>query len=163
MTNKVRSKVKLRQLELSDTKLLAELFNNKKIWDNLRNSIPFPYKEDDAISFIEFVSKNKLQQVFAIEHNDMFCGIVGLVLQQDVYEKSAEMGYWIGERYWGKSIATEAVNLITEYGFNKLNLVRIYSAVFENNIASMKVLEKKWLFKRRCFKKSNFQKRKNIG
>jgi ribosomal-protein-alanine N-acetyltransferase len=65
-----------------------------------------------------------------------------LVIQKDIYRLSAEIGYWLGEPYWGKGIALKAVNLITEYGFNELELVRIYSGVFDFNKASHRVMEK---------------------
>ncbi|MGB5228245.1 MAG: GNAT family protein, partial [Eudoraea sp.] len=75
--------------------------------------------------------------------------------------KSAEIGYWIGEPYWGKGIATKAIKLITKYGFEDLKLVRIYAGVFEFNMVSMKVLEnngykKEGVFKKAVFKNSNF-------
>ncbi|WP_425423923.1 GNAT family N-acetyltransferase [Sporocytophaga myxococcoides] len=69
-------------------------------------------------------------------------GCIGLVPQNDVHRISAELGYWIGEPYWEKGIATEAVNLITDYGFNQLNLIRLYRGIFDFNKASQKVLEK---------------------
>ncbi len=149
--------IKLRELELSDKLKLSELLNNKKIWDNLRNKVPYPYQESDAINFIEFITKDNSQQVFAIEVNGNLCGVVGLVLQQDVYEKSAEIGYWIGEPFWGKGIASEAVKLMTDFGFNELNLRRIYAAVFEFNIASMKVLEKNGYLNEGILKKAVFK------
>ena len=52
------------------------------------------------------------------------------------------MGYWIGESFWNKGIATKAVSMISEYAFEKLGLNRIYAKVFDPNVASMKVLEK---------------------
>lgn len=134
--------VKLRKLEMSDTKEVATLMNNKKIWDNLRNHIPFPYIKTDAESFIKLVKTDKLQKAFAIEYNNKFCGIASLILQTDIYEESAELGYWVGELFWNKGIASEAVKLITNYGFNELKLRRIFASTFEFNIASMKVLEK---------------------
>ena len=149
--------IKLRELELSDKLKLSELLNNKKIWDNLRNKVPYPYQESDAINFIEFITKDNSQQVFAIEVNGNLCGVVGLVLQQDVYEKSAEIGYWIGEPFRGKGIASEAVKLMTDFGFNELNLRRIYAAVFEFNIASMKVLEKNGYLNEGILKKAVFK------
>jgi len=70
---------------------------------------------------------------------------------------TAEIGYWIGEPYWSKGIATKAVRLITKYGFNKLELVRIYTGVFDYNKASQRVLEKAG-FKLECiFEKSIFK------
>jgi RimJ/RimL family protein N-acetyltransferase len=79
---------------------------------------------------------------FAIEYMGELAGCIGLVKQTDVYKLSAEIGYWIGEPYWGLGIATTAVELLTEYGFHQLGLVRIYSGVFDFNKASQRVLEK---------------------
>lgn len=135
-------KIILRLLEDSDSSALARLLNNKNIWDNLRDFIPFPYTKDDAIFFINLTKQEKPQLTFAIEFEDQLCGIVGLVAQEDVYRKTAEIGYWIGEPFWNKGIATAAVKLITEYGFDQLGLIRIHTGVFEYNIGSMKVLEK---------------------
>ena len=154
---KDENKIKLRRPDFSDVPILSRLLNNKKIWDNLTNRVPYPYNESDAKNFINLINNDELQHVFAIEHNRNFCGLVGLTVQKDVYEKSAELGYWIGEPFWGKGIATKAVKLITEIGFNKLKLIRIYAGVFEFNIASMKVLERNGFIKEGIFKKAIFK------
>ncbi len=148
----MEEKIKIRHLKLSDKADLAKLANNKKIWDNLRDYIPFPYKESDAEFFIDLTNKEDPKQTFGIEYKGKLSGIIGLVIQKDVYKKSAEIGYWIGEAFWGNGIATKAVELITEYGFDKLNLNRIYTGVFEYNLASMKVLEKNGYEKEGIFK-----------
>jgi [ribosomal protein S5]-alanine N-acetyltransferase len=134
--------ISLRQLQPADKPILAQLANNKKIWDNLRDYIPFPYTENDAEYFIQLTRQENPAVTFGIEYNTRLCGVIGLVPQKDVYRKSAEIGYWIGEPYWQKGIATVAVKLITRYGFNDLELIRIFTSVFEYNPASMKVLEK---------------------
>lgn len=134
--------VVLRSLDLTDKTGLALLANNKNIWDNLRDFMPFPYTVDDAIFFINLAQKEDPQMTFAIEFDGQLCGVIGLVGQPDVYRKTAEIGYWIGEPFWNKGIATIAVNLITDYGFDQLDLLRIHTGVFEYNNASMKVLEK---------------------
>jgi RimJ/RimL family protein N-acetyltransferase len=77
---------------------------------------------------------------------------------QDVYRKSAEVGYFIGEDYWNKGIVTVALNLITEYGFRNLNIVRIHSGVYEHNLASQRVLEKCGYIKEGVFQKAVFKK-----
>ncbi len=59
-----------------------------------------------------------------------------------VNRHSAEIGYWLGEPFWGQGIATKAVRALTEYAFAHLDLVRIYGTVFEWNPASARVLEK---------------------
>jgi RimJ/RimL family protein N-acetyltransferase len=149
--------IKLRELEITDKKKLAELCNNKKIWDNLRDYMPFPYTEDNANDFIKYCQGENPQYTFAIEYNGEFVGTIGLVRQTDIYKLTAEIGYWIGEPYWGMGIATKAVQLITEYGFNELGLVRIYTGVFAFNKASQRVLEKVG-FKLECiFEKSVYK------
>lgn len=94
---------------------------------------------------------------FAIEYDKQFCGMAGLVAQQDVYKKTAEIGYWIGEPYWSKGIATIAVKLLTAYAFDELNFIRIHTGVFEYNIGSMKVLTKNGYEKDGIFRKSIFK------
>jgi len=134
--------VRIRKLDQTDATTIARLLNNKKIWDNLRDYIPFPYTESDANNFISMVSKEEPQQTFGIEADGLLCGAIGLVLPGDVYQKTGELGYWLGEPFWGQGIITEAIRLITIYGFEQFNLERMYAAVFEYNKASMKVLEK---------------------
>lgn len=147
-------KVILRQLQDNDKSSLAQLANNRNIWNNVRDILPFPYTIDDAIFFINLTRQESKQLTFAIEYAGMFCGIIGLKPQQDVYRLTAEIGYWIGEPFWNKGIATKAVELITGYAFNELGLIRIYTGIFEHNIGSMKVLEKNG-YKMECvFEKS---------
>ena len=119
--------------------------------------MPFPYTEDNANDFIKYCQGENPQYTFAIEYNGEFVGTIGLVRQTDIYKLTAEIGYWIGEPYWGMGIATKAVQLITEYGFNELGLVRIYTGVFAFNKASQRVLEKVG-FKLECiFEKSVYK------
>ncbi len=149
--------IKLRPFDLSDRKRLAELANNKKIWDNLRDAMPHPYLEKDAENFIaKCLSKNPMT-FFAVECDGELVGSIALVPKTDVYRKSAEIGYWIGEPYWGKGIATKAISLIVEFGFKDLDIVRIYTGVYDYNLASQKVLEKNGFQKEAVFKKAVFK------
>ena len=147
-------KIILRPLNDNDSTELALLANNKKVWDNLRDFMPFPYTIDDAFFFINMVKEEKPVMTFAIEFDRHLCGVIGLVGQKDVYRKTAEIGYWIGEPFWNKGIATDAVKLITEYGFDQLDYVRIHTGVFEYNIGSMKALEKNGYKKDGIFEKA---------
>ena len=147
----------LRPLYNSDANVLAQLANNKKIWDNVRDYLPFPYYIEDAIYFITPTQKEDPVMTFAIEYDEQFCGVIGLVGQSDVYKKTAEIGYWLGEPFWGKGIATQAVTLITDYGFNELGFVRIHTGIFKYNIGSMKVLEKNGYKKDGVFEKNVFK------
>lgn len=77
-----------------------------------------------------------------------------LIPQYDVYRINAEIGYWIGEPYWGKGYATEAVRLLIKFAFEELDLLRIYAKIYEYNIGSMKVLEKTGFEKEAIIKSS---------
>lgn len=144
----------LRPLKDEDASALSQLANNKKVWDNMRDILPNPYTIDDAVFFINLTKKENPQMNLAIEYDNAFCGMIGLIPQKDVYRKTAEIGYWLGEPFWNKGIATKAVALITNYGFNELGFIRIHTGVFEYNIRSMKVLEKNGYKKDGVFEKS---------
>ena len=132
----------LREWKKSDIKSLAKIANNKKIWDNVRDRLPFPYSEKDAKEWIRLVKKQPIVTTFCVEVNGEVAGSVGFTLKEDVYRKNVEIGYFIGEEYWGKGIATEAVRQLIKYIQKSFDVVRIYAEVFEYNKASMKVLEK---------------------
>ena len=162
MQDLMTENVRLRALQTTDIQEIAELCNNKKIWDNVRDMIPFPYTEADASNFLVLCRQEKPPCTFAIEFDRRFVGCIGLVRQVDVYQLTAEIGYWIGEPFWGKGIATNAVQLAVNYGFNNLKLVRIYAGVFANNVASQRVLEKSG-FKFECIFESSILKNGIIG
>lgn len=132
----------LREFRDTDAGQLAALCNNKKIWDNVRDYLPFPYSESNANEFIRCCQGENPRTTFAIAYNGQFAGTIGLVPQLDVYRLTAEIGYWLGEPFWGKGITTRAVKLMVDYGFNTLKLVRIFTGVFGFNKASQRVLEK---------------------
>lgn len=134
--------VKLREFNDSDIARVAELCDNKKIWINVRDIFPSPYTLKDAEFFIGLCNNAKPATTFAIEFNSELVGCIGLELQSDIHKKSAELGYWIGEPYWGKGIASQAVPKLVEFGFETFGLNRIYACVYDYNKASCRVLEK---------------------
>jgi ribosomal-protein-alanine N-acetyltransferase len=138
----ISGNIKLRPLRYADKEPLAKLANNKKIWNNLRDMFPHPYFMEDAEKFIDSIKLQEPIVTFAIELDYDFVGVIGMILQPDVYRKGAEIGYWIGEPYWNKGISTVALSLATKYGFEELNLERLYAGVFAFNDPSIKVLEK---------------------
>ena len=134
--------VTIRKFRRSDKYRMAELANNEKISVNLRDAFPYPYAIADAETFIAGCIRQNPVEVFAIEYHGQYVGNIGLHKQNDVYSKSAELGYFIGEPYWNRGITTRAVKLICDYGFKELDIVRIFSGIFEYNPASQRVLEK---------------------
>jgi len=134
--------VTIRKFRRNDKFRLAEIANNEKVAVNLRDAFPSPYAVEDAQKFISMCLRQKPYQVFAIEYGGEYVGNIGLHRQGDVYSKTAELGYFIGEPYWHKGITPRAVNLICEYGFRELDVIKIFSGVFSFNTASQRVLEK---------------------
>lgn len=144
----------LRTFEPNDQEQIAILCNNKKIWDNLRDFLPFPYTTQHARDFIDYCNQEEIPCTFGIFYRGELAGTIGLVLQKDIYRLSAEIGYWIGEPFWGLGIAPQAVELLTEYGFKQLKLARIYAGVFDFNKASQRVMEKAGFKMEGIFEKS---------
>jgi Acetyltransferases, including N-acetylases of ribosomal proteins len=132
----------LRPITLSDKESLAQIANNKKIWLNVRDVFPHPYSVQDAENFINMIADIEPVTRFGIFLDGQMAGMIGLHPQQDVYRKNAEIGYWLGEPFWGQGIATKSLKLVLKYGFDQLKINRIFASVFEYNTASMRVLEK---------------------
>jgi [ribosomal protein S5]-alanine N-acetyltransferase len=133
---------RLRPWRDGDEASLVHHANNIKIWENVRDHFPYPYTMEEARRWLFHASTALADKVFAIEINGNAVGSIGLVSQEDVYRKSMEIGYWLGEEFWGRGIITEAVGAVTEYGFHQFDIVRIFADIFEWNMASARVLEK---------------------
>lgn len=134
--------ITLRNWQARDIKSLVKNANNKKIWDNLRDDFPNPYTELAARQWIEIANQSNPLTNFAIVYNDQAIGGIGIILQTDVYRRNAEIGYWLGEKYWHKGFVTKALKSMVEYTFSTFDVDRIFAQVFESNEASKRVLEK---------------------
>lgn len=132
----------IRSFKDSDAKSIAKYADNIHIWNNVRDLFPYPYKLEDAQKFIDFSLSQDPVCNFAIEVNGEAIGVIGLILGTDINRISAELGYWIGEPYWGKGIMTEAVKAFIEYSFQTYKIHRIFAGIFSFNPTSMKVVEK---------------------
>ena len=137
-------KCRIRKWELSDAKDLAAALSNRKVQDNLRDGLPYPYTEQDGKEFISAMLSADENETFAfaITVNNMVIGSIGIFRQGNIHRQTAELGYYIAEEYWGKGIMTEAVKQICEYVFGDSDIIRIYAEPFAYNIASCRALEK---------------------
>lgn len=137
-------KCRIRKWELSDAKDLAAALSNRKVQDNLRDGLPYPYTEQDGKEFISaMLSADESETfAFAITVDNMVIGSIGIFRQGNIHRQTAELGYYIAEEYWGKGIMTEAVKQICEYVFANSDIIRIYAEPFAYNIASCRALEK---------------------
>jgi [ribosomal protein S5]-alanine N-acetyltransferase len=135
--------VELRPWQWADSKKLTSLINNRKIWDNVRDYLPHPYTYKDADLFLQHNVDQLVQTNFAIIRDGEITGGIGYIPKDDVYKFTAEIGYWIGEPYWGQGLATEAIRLLVKKIREQSPLiVRVYAEVFDYNKASMRALEK---------------------
>lgn len=132
----------IRSFRESDAESLAFYANNRKVWINLRDAFPHPYTIFDANAFIKSALSQDPGTRFVISVNDEAVGVIGFGLHSDVERISAEIGYWLGEPFWGRGIMTEVVKAVSKYAIKQYQLTRIYALPFEWNHASFRVLEK---------------------
>ena len=147
----------LRPFNANDLESLVHYANNFKIAQNLTNQFPYPYTEEKGRAFIAMATKDSPVHILAIVVDGKAVGGIGVHQQPDVQCKNAELGYWIGEPFWGKGIVTEAVKQMVDYGFKNFDITRIYARPFGPNIASQRVLEKAGFVLEAKFEKTFFK------
>jgi RimJ/RimL family protein N-acetyltransferase len=134
--------IALREYSESDLDRLVALANNKNVSRYLVYTFPYPYTKGDGQWWIGTGSKRAGSISRAIEYQGLFVGGVGITPQEGWRQHLGEIGYWIGEEYWGKGIATAALKQMTDYAFATLQLRKLYAPVLAPNVASMRVLTK---------------------
>lgn len=133
---------RLRPWRTEDAHSLAKHANNPKIAMYLRDGFPHPYLYDNAVQWIDSMLNQDPIIVSAIEINEESAGGIGVIPLTDVYRLTAEIGYWLSEIHWGKGIMSEIIPALTDYIFSQTEIIRVQARIFENNKASMRVLEK---------------------
>ena len=122
---------------------LQHIADNKSVAQNLRDAFPHPCTFDDAATFLDNVRQGKMGIVYGIFLNSgELVGVISLTPGRDINRYSAEVGYFVGEQYWNRGYATEALRLVGNFAQFKHGLKRLYATVFDSNLASMRVLEK---------------------
>jgi RimJ/RimL family protein N-acetyltransferase len=133
----------VRSYRAADAPSLAKHGNNRRIWENLRDRFPHPFTEANATEYIEHLAaSNSDETSFAIDVDGQAVGGISLRPGTDIERIGAELGYWIGEAFWNRGIATSAIRLVTDYAFNKKRLERVFAVPFMTNVASCRALEK---------------------
>jgi RimJ/RimL family protein N-acetyltransferase len=137
------TEVRLRPWLATDKASLVRYANNRNVWINLRDLFPHPYTEADASAWlVRCAAAREPLTHLAIEFQGEAIGGIGFNFLSDVNRKTGEIGYWLGEPFWGRGIATYALGRMTEYAFANFDLERLQAAVFGWNPASARVLEK---------------------
>ena len=134
----------IRPWRLEDKSALAAMINNKNILNNLRDGIPYPYTEKDAEDYISaMLSVDETKTFpFAITAGDELIGSISVFRCDNIHSRTAEVGYYIAEPYWGQGYGTCAVKQICAYIFENTDIIRIFADPFACNTASCRVLEK---------------------
>jgi len=132
--------IKLKSLANVSSSEIQRLADNYAVARNLRDSFPHPYTLADAQYFKDLVNTGDLGTVFALFDDDTFIGVGSIIPHEG--EGAAELGYWLGEPFWGKGFATAAAQQLLTYAFQELDFQKVYAYVFAYNPASMRVLEK---------------------
>lgn len=134
--------IQFRPFRLDDLDQLVHHANNFNIAKNLTDKFPHPYSRENGQAFIEMTQGMTPVSVFAITHDDKVIGGMGLHPRTDIERKNAELGYWLAEPYWGKGIVSKIIPQVVQWGFENLDIVRIFARPFGSNLASQRVLEK---------------------
>ena len=134
----------LRKWRHEDAEDVAEVANNANIAANLRNTFPNPYTLADAQWYVDdCVEKGDNNQITrAIVVDGKVVGSIGIFIKNDVFEKSGELGYWLGEDYWRQGIMSRAAKQLCKEAFEMFPIERIFAEPFAYNAGSRGVLEK---------------------
>lgn len=134
--------ITLRDYQSTDADRLVELANNENVSRYLIDTFPYPYTKQDADWWIASGAHENAAVTKVIEYKGEFVGSVGITPQMGWRSHMAEIGYWLGEDYWGRGIATEALKQMTALAFLEPKYKKLYAPVLAPNRVSMKVLEK---------------------
>jgi len=134
--------LRIREWRRDDLESLLRYANNPRIAANLRDQFPHPYTRREGIDYLNYVRSSQIPLSFAIEFAGEAVGGIGFKQGIDIARLSLEMGYWLGEPFWGRGLATRAVAASSDWAFDNYKVVRIFAMTFAHNVASMRVLEK---------------------
>jgi len=132
----------LRPWTSDDLTSLVRHANSRRVWLGVRDRFPHPYTREVGQQWLARVVTERPPSALAIDVMGEAVGGVGAILGSDVNRHTAEVGYWLGEAYWGKGIATAAVSAFLPWASEAFGLSRFIGHVFSSNPASMRVLEK---------------------
>ena len=132
----------LRAWQPDDLQPLLRIANNPRVAANMRNAFPHPYTAADGYDWLDLALNDLAETAWAVAVGGELAGGIGLLPQTDINAGTAEIGYWLGEPFWGRGFATDAVRTLTSHALSELGYRRLFATVFASNVASCRVLEK---------------------
>ena len=132
----------LRPWRAADKPDLVRLANNRHVWRNMTHAFPHPYTDVDADLWLEIAANPGASLQLAIDWEGQPVGGIGAIAGEGIHVATALFGYWLGEPFWGRGIATAAATALAERIGRERLFARLEAQVFAWNPASMRVLEK---------------------
>ncbi len=144
----------LRPWTPSDAPALVRHADDREVWRNLRDRFPHPYTPADAEVWLTWVLAQEPSTHWAIEVEGEAGGGIGFTMGEDVHARMAEVGYWLGRRFWGRGIGTDALRAVTAHAFAAYAVDRVEARVFAWNLGSVRVLEKAGYAREACLRRA---------
>ena len=132
----------LRPWQPADRDALVRLADDRSVWRNMADVFPHPYTLADADGWIALASTPSASLHLAITVDGAFAGGIGAIAGSGVHCASADFGYWLGQPFWGRGIATAAARTLADHLLGQRHFVRLQATVYAWNPASVRVLEK---------------------
>lgn len=132
----------LRPWREGDQDALVRHANHRAVWRNLTDMFPHPYTRADADRWIVAAHADARSLHLAIALDDEVIGGIGAIAGSGIAVATADFGYWLGEAFWGRGLASAAVLAFKAHLLRSGRFARLQASVFAWNPASMRVLEK---------------------
>jgi RimJ/RimL family protein N-acetyltransferase len=132
----------LRAWRAADKADLVTQANNRKVWRNMTHTFPHPYTPEDADLWLAIAADSGASLQLAIEVHGRAAGGIGAIAGEGIFQATAQFGYWLGEAYWGRGIASAAARALADRIGSEGLFARLEAQVFDWNPASMRVLAK---------------------
>jgi len=132
----------LRPFSLDDALRMSQLAGNIRVAETTLN-VPHPYQPDMARSWIStheagWTERKNIVYAITLTETGELLGTIGL---HDIKPDQAELGYWIGEPYWGRGFCTEAAKAVIAFSFEILELSKVVAEHLKSNPASGAVMK----------------------
>lgn len=135
--------LRLRAWRADDLDALLRHADDEQVSRGVSDRFPWPYTRADGEAFLAGkVVDFETGPAFAIELDGEACGSIGARPGQGERRHSAEFGYWLGRRHWGRGVMTRIVAAFAPWAVRELRLYRLQASVLDFNTGSARVLEK---------------------
>ena len=132
----------LRPWRVDDLEALVRHANDEQVSRGVSDRFPSPYAVEDGEQFLAGKVVDFRDPVFAIEIDGEACGGIGARPGHGERARTAEFGYWLGRRHWGRGTMTRVVAAYAPWVMRELRLHRLYATVLAFNVGSAQVLRR---------------------